>query len=629
MPLNWLLLASVFVLSALSFWLAYELRFEFDVPYDEASRRMWMLLFAPSCKTVIFYVLGMHLISWRYAGIKDSPIFVLHAIIAAAVIYIASISFPHLRTPRSVILIDGVLTVLFLGGSRVLLRMAREQILGLRRVGKGRSPQRVVIIGAGDAGEMLCREMIRSTVAAFAPVAFFDDNSRKRGVKIHGVPVVGPVDALGAFVARHPVDMAIIAIPSLSRKGFTKLYDSLKPLGIPLKTLPHLTEILRDEPALLQMRDVNLTDLLGREEIKINTGEVRHFIAGKTVLITGAGGSIGSELCRQVLRRGPSKLALVERSENGLFHIHRELAQAGGDVVVQPILCDVTDQEWTRRVFEEHKPDVVFHAAAHKHVPIQELDPTECFRNNVGGAMSAALAADAVGAGHFIMISTDKAVNPSSVMGATKRVCELYCQALAAESRTTFVSVRFGNVLASEGSVVPIFMEQIAKGGPITVTHPDMRRYFMTIPEAVTLVLQAAVLGQSGQVMFLDMGEPVRIVDLVERLLELNGKASSDIPIEYIGLRPGEKLFEELLCTEETCIATAHDKVKICKGSWNGSGNADRARIEECLRKVLIVKDPTFTRAVLKSLVPEYSMQGNGDTGIQGSWKDSPKIEPC
>ncbi len=613
MPLNWLLFASVFLLSGLSIWLAYEVRFDFDVPQDSMDRRTWMMLFAASFKTVLFYFMGMHTLSWRYLSLKDSPWFLMYAVTAAVALYVASISFDHLRTPRSVILIDSVLTLVLVAGSRYALRMAREIVKNTQTGSTQQKERRVAIIGAGDAGEMLCREMLRNRVTRFRPVAFFDDDEMKRGVRIHGVRIVGPIDAFPAFAALHEVHEAVIAIPSLNREAFQRIYGILKPTGVSIKTLPPLSEMLNRAPALNQIRDIQISDLLGREEIKVNTGQVRAFLQDKTVLVTGAGGSIGSELCRQILQRSPRKLVLVERSENGLFHIHRELVALRAGVRVDSVLLDITDAPGTLKVFNEHKPDLVFHAAAHKHVPLQETHPCECFRNNVGGTISVARAADVAGVEKFIMISTDKAVNPTSVMGATKRVCELYCQSLADKSATEFVSVRFGNVLASEGSVVPIFMRQIAEGGPVTVTHPDMKRYFMTIPEAVTLVLQAAVLGTSGQVMFLDMGTPVRIVDLVQRLLELSGRGPDEIPIEFIGLRPGEKLFEELVCTDETCVATPHEKVKVLKGNWNGSGNGYKERIEESLNVVSRVGDPVFTRAVLKSLVPEYSFNGNGD----------------
>ena len=605
-PLHWILFASVFVLSVASFWLSYEIRFEFNVPAGEASHRAWMTLFASSLKLVLFYLVGGHAISWRYAGLKDALVFILHSMVASGVIYVVSAYLPYLRVPRSVILVDFFVTLLFIGGSRLLLRLAREKLRAMDKAPEFSREQRAIIIGAGDAGEMLSREILRNRVSKFRLVAFFDDNAGKKGVTIHGVRVVGPVDAVPEFVERNRVDVVIVAIPSLGTRGFGRIYDILKPLGVLVKTLPSMTEILKGAPALVQLRDISIEDLLGRDEIRIDMAEVNALVSGRTVLVTGAGGSIGSELCRQILRKSPESLILVERSENGLFHIHRELAALHGVDRVVPVLCDVSDATQIFRVFTRFKPDLVYHAAAHKHVPMQELYPAECFRNNIGGTIAAAKAADLCGVERFIMISTDKAVNPTSVMGATKRVCELYCQAMGNLTRTQFMSVRFGNVLASEGSVVPVFMEQIARGGPVTVTHPEMQRYFMTIPEAVLLVLQASVLGKSGQVMFLDMGTPLRILDLVDKLIELSGKRADEVPVEFIGMRPGEKLFEELICTDETCLHTTHEKIKVCKINGDGYLLGMAVRIEKELAAVVETGDPYHARRVLKALVPEY-----------------------
>ena len=610
-PFNRILFASVFVLGGLAFWLAYDIRFEFDVPQAMADERLSLALLVASGKLIIFYLLKGHTISWRYVGVKDIPTFIVHAVASSLMIVVLSMLVVGWRIPRGVIVIDFFLTMLFIGGSRLLLRMAREETRRLSKVPQAAPKKRAIVIGAGEAGEMVVRELMRSHNAATTPIALFDDNRGKIGVRIHGVPVVGVVADVPAFVQSTSVDVAIVAIPSATRAQFNRIYDILKTLDIQTKTLPAFSELIDGISPVQQLRDIDITDLLGRSEIKINTGQVKAFIAGKAVLITGAGGSIGAELCRQVLQRSPARLAIIDRSENGLFHIHRDLLDRAEKDAIEPVLLDVTDKERTMRFFQQFKPDIVFHAAAHKHVPIQERDPVECFRNNVGGSISVASAAHLVGTKNFIMISTDKAVNPTSVMGATKRVCEMYCQAMGATSHTNFVCVRFGNVLASEGSVVPIFMQQIAKGGPVTVTHPDMKRYFMTIPEAVTLVLQASVLGKSGQVLLLDMGSPIRIVDLVHRLIEVSGKRPEDIPIQFIGMRPGEKLFEELLCTQETCIHTAHEKVKVCRLNSNGDSDGAVHRIEACLHDIVSTGDPAFARACLKTLVPEYAYNGD------------------
>ena len=387
--------------------------------------------------------------------------------------------------------------------------------------------------------------------------------------------------------------------------------------------MPGLNEIIHGSAKLTQLRDINISDLLGREEINIDTEQVRNLVSGKTVMVTGAGGSIGSELCRQILKRDPKLLILMERTENNLFHINRHLTEMVSNIPVIPVLCDVRDRLKVEEILDKYRPALVFHAAAHKHVPMQELNPAECFKNNVGGLQVLARACDKFQVSRFLLISTDKAVNPTSVMGASKRACEIYCQALGAFSRTRFLSVRFGNVLASEGSVVPIFMDQIARGGPITVTHPEMRRYFMTIPEAVTLVLQATALGDSGQIMVLEMGEPIKIVDLIQHLLQLVGKSPDEIPIQYVGLRPGEKLTEELLAPYESSLETTHTNIKI----FNSNGRPPReiiAQVELALERVYAGVSEQEVRKILHELVQEYRPSEDSESGTDSSRTSSP-----
>jgi len=419
--------------------------------------------------------------------------------------------------------------------------------------------------------------------------------------------VVGGLESVPAYVKEQAIESAIVAIPSASREQMRRIHDRLRALDITIKTLPPLAEIVRGSSTLSQLREINIADLLGRKEIRIDSDQITEMIQGKVVLVTGAGGSIGTELCRQTLRSRPAALVLMERSENSLFHLHRQLAQQNGSTKVVPLLCDITDEKRVFEAFATHRPTLVFHAAAHKHVPLQELDASECFRNNVGGTRSVARASIAHGVQLFLMISTDKAVNPTSVMGATKRACEILCQAFASENSTKFVSVRFGNVLGSDGSVVPIFLEQISRGGPITVTHPDMRRYFMTIPEAVSLVLQAAAIGESGQILVLDMGEPIKIVDLARQLLQLVGKDEAEVPIEFVGLRPGEKLFEELQCDSEACLTTAHESIWVLKQNGNRRGIVEIEVIEQALRYLAERSDPLTAQDLLVKIVPEYA----------------------
>jgi FlaA1/EpsC-like NDP-sugar epimerase len=464
-----------------------------------------------------------------------------------------------------------------------------------------------MILGAEDAGEMLLREIQRNPHSGYEVLGFFDDDSSKWGSKIHGIPILGSVESSSAFAERRGIKVAIVAIPSLAHARMRRIYEILKPLNVYVKTLPGVHEIIEGAPALTQLRDVNISDLLRREEVRIDTEQVNNLVHGKTILVTGAGGSIGSELCSQIYRRRPGLLVLMERAENALFETHRSLCgMAVSECAVIPYLCDVTDLARVNRAFRIYKPQLVFHAAAHKHVPLQELNASECFKNNVGGMRVLSHAAHEYASEVFVLVSTDKAVNPSSVMGATKRVCEMYGQAFAETSPTHFLSVRFGNVLASQGSVVPIFMDQISRGGPVTVTHPEMRRYFMTIPEAVTLILQAAVLGKSGEIMALEMGEPTRIVDLARHLIELMDGDPENIRIEYTGLRAGEKLYEEIRFDDEAYGKTTHEKIRTIHGPGK-YGDHITGLVEKALERAGECADDDEIRRILKSLVPEYT----------------------
>lgn len=602
---NHLLFAAIFVSAAASFWLSYEFRFDFRVPGAFSHQRLVLLPYVALLKVVVFYLLKGHVTNWRYISLSDVPTLVGHCIICAVVLGLLSLAGEFFRIPRGVILIDVLMSLVLIGGGRLSIRIFREKIRLLVRHSHLDSKKPGVVVGAGDAGEMLIREIARNPRAGLRILALFDDDRGKWGQTVHGIKVAGGVKDVGSFVQDTPVQMAIVAIPSANSIQMKRIYSLLSDLNLEVKTLPALHEIIEGSSSLTQLRDVNISDLLGREEINIDSEQVASLIAGKTVLVTGAGGSIGSELCRQILKRGPGRLLLMERSENSLFHIHRQLVErANGDMVV-PLLCDLNDRTRVRFEFDRFRPDLVFHAGAHKHVPMQELNAAECLKNNVGGTGVLARAADEFGTARFLLVSTDKAVNPTSVMGASKRACEIYCQAFGLISNTRFMSVRFGNVLASEGSVIPLFLDQIKRGGPITVTHPEMRRYFMTIPEAVTLILQAMALGESGNVMVLEMGEPIRIVDLIKHLLQLVGKDANDIPIKYIGMRPGEKLFEEICFDNEIYQRTAHSKIRIFNQKLTNPVQAI-AKIDRAVEMVRSDQDEAEARRLLKEMVPEY-----------------------
>jgi len=508
------------------------------------------------------------------------------------------------RSIEGVLMLDLFTTIMLLAGLRMLVRLYHEEFFSETRG----SARRFLIIGAGNAGEALLREMLRRKDVQYDVAGFVDDNPSKIGLSIHGIPVLGNVDQLPEICKKNDIDEIAIAIPSASRRQLRRVVQVCQGTKLRFSTVPSLTDIASGKLRVSQMRDVDINDLLGRDVVKLDLEEIEKYIKGRVILVTGAGGSIGSEMCRQVCAFRPKLLLLVEQAENPLFFIEGELRRHFPDVPMAAVICDITDKTRVDQIFAAYRPEVVIHAAAHKHVPLMEGNPGEAVKNNVIGTRTVANAADAFGAASFVMISTDKAVNPTSIMGSSKRVAEMYIQDLNTTSATRFVTVRFGNVLGSNGSVVPIFKQQIADGGPVTVTHPEMRRYFMTIPEASQLVLQAATMGQGGEIFLLDMGESVKIVDLARELITLSGfRPGEDIEIAFSGLRPGEKLFEELSIEGEDMLQTGHPKIAVWKNIPK-----DRQVLREGIER-LIEAAPSQDRdtivAVIRQLVPEFINQ--------------------
>jgi FlaA1/EpsC-like NDP-sugar epimerase len=491
----------------------------------------------------------------------------------------------------------------------------------LRSAGKKR--ERVLLIGAGQAGVVIAREIASRPDLALYPVGFLDDDPLKVGMRIGGLPVLGHIDQVAEIAARKRVARVLITIANAPGAQIRAITMRCRNAGLETKIIPGIYEIVGDRVNLSRIREVAIEDLLGREQVQLDEDQLNASIRGAVVMVTGAGGSIGSELCRQVCRYAPSRLVLVERFENALFEIHRELAGLYPALAIVPQISDVTDPRRMEQVFTSARPSIVFHAAAHKHVPMMEQNPGEAVKNNVGGTRLVADLADRTGVERFVLVSTDKAVNPTSVMGATKRVAEIYTQALAQRSKTRFVTVRFGNVLGSNGSVIPIFKQQIAAGGPVIVTHPDMQRYFMTIPEASQLVLQAGAMGLGGEIFILDMGEPVKIVDLARDLITLSGfRPGEDIEITFGSVRPGEKLFEQLATDAEHVGKTKHPKIfigRIAPPAW-----ADVMRALDALGALVDTGDAGALRTALRELVPEYS--GGGVAGA--TTKAAPAKDP-
>ncbi len=507
----------------------------------------------------------------------------------------------HQKSIEGVLMLDLFTTIMLLSGLRMVIRLYHEEFFAETR-GVAR---RFLIVGAGNAGEALLREMMRRKDIQYDAVGFVDDDPAKYRMKIHEIPVLGTVEQLPQICQKYSIDEIAIAMPSATRKQMRRVIQICQGTKLRFTTVPSITDIASGKLKVSQIREVEINDLLGREEIRLDLEEIERFLKNKTVLVTGAGGSIGSEMCRQVCAFVPKQLLLLEQAENPLFFIEQELKKGYPTISLQALICDITDKTRVDQLFDAYRPEVVIHAAAHKHVPLMEANPGEAVKNNVLGTKNVADASDRIGSEHFVMISTDKAVNPTSIMGSSKRIAEMYIQDLNNTSKTHFVTVRFGNVLGSNGSVVPIFRKQIADGGPVTVTHPDMRRYFMTIPEASQLVLQAAAIGQGGEIFVLDMGEPVRIVDLARELITLSGfRPGEDIDIVFTGLRPGEKLFEELSIEGEDMVPTKHPKIAVWKNIL-----IDRQSLRANIQKLVdLAATQDYARIVqeIKVLIPNY-----------------------
>jgi len=599
---------------------AVSLFISFTLANNMQIRRSWLvgqfpllLFFFVIVKLVVFGLFRQYRGWWRYVGISDLTVILQASLVSTFIIvalwFLAVLRIDPVRrtfqglaeTSQSIFMLDMFGTVLLLSGMRMIVRLYHEEF----RTVEGARRKRFLIVGAGDAGETLLREIHRSAAAQYDVIGFVDDDPLKQNVSIHGIPVLGTVAELPKICTEQNIDEIAIAMPSASHKQLRRVIQICTGTKIKFRTVPSLTDIASGKYRVSQIRDVDINDLLGREAVQLDLASIEAFIKNKVVFVTGAGGSIGSEMCRQICNFGPNHLLLVEQAENPLFYIEIELNRQFPKVRKTAVICDITDNVRIDQLFRKYRPDVVIHAAAHKHVPLMELNPGESVKNNVLGTKVVADAADKYGTSNFVMISTDKAVNPTSIMGSTKRIAEMYIQNLGSNSRTHFVTVRFGNVLGSDGSVIPIFKRQIAEGGPVTVTHPEMRRYFMTIPEASQLVLQAATMGKGGEIFVLDMGEPVKIVDLARELITLSGfKPQEEIDIAFVGPRPGEKLFEELLIDGEDVQPTRHPKINI----WRNIPS-NRQRLSKGIKDMLelaATADHARIAEKIKELVPEY-----------------------
>jgi len=589
-----------FGLIALSNYAAFLLRFDGAIPRPQAPLFGEMLPWLLVIRGLMFIPFRLYEGFWRYTSISDLRNIVIAVTTSTALFYGFVHHGLHLTAySRSIFIIDSTLLICFMGGIRVAQRVNR----GFWRPTGSR---RVLIYGAGDAGEMIVREMLNAADSEYEPVGFVDDNRAKIGQRIHGVPVLGAGTDLPRIVAaRQPHEM-LIAIPGVDAPTIRRIVSTVEPHGMKITTLPTLGQILDGKVTVSQIRQLAAEDLLSRAAIDLDSAPIRRLIGGRRVMVTGAGGSIGSELSRQIAALEPAALLLYERSENSLFVLVNDLADRGYGSCATPIIGDVGDVARLDAVLRDHRPEIIFHTAAHKHVPLMEQNPCEAVKNNVMGTRLLASAAERHAVSRFILVSSDKAVNPTSVMGATKRVAELLVRARAVGSRTAFLTVRFGNVLASSGSVVPRFLQQIQAGGPVTVTHPQVQRYFMLISEAVQLVLHAAAQGASGAMYVLEMGDQVKLVDLARNLIRLSGLVpDTDIPITYIGLRPGEKLFEELVRPDETAVPSGMDKILLVR--QRAAPSRDRLAGQVAWLERLALEGRTAeVLAQLRAVVPEF-----------------------
>jgi len=583
-------------------WLgAYWLRFDISQIQIE---QIWVpfrhlpVVFA--VQGLIFWYFGLYRGVWRFASMPDL-LRILKAVTAGVVLsLIALFLFQKLTyIPRSIFVLDALLLGVLLGGPRLIYRWIKDHRL------YGLEVKNVLIIGAGSAGEMLVRDLLRDPQHSYRPVGFVDDDKAKQGKDIHGVRVAGGSDDIPVLAEELRVGLILIALSSAAPRHMQRIVELCEATELPFRLLPHMQDLVSGQVSINDLREVKIDDLLGRDSVSLDWMTITHGVQGSTILVTGGGGSIGSELCRQVARLKPDRLVIFEQSEFNLYSLELELRQAFPDLQFTALLGDISDSVAVEQMLRTYRPTVILHAAAYKHVPMLEHQLRAAVKNNVLGTRTLASLADRYGCITFVMISTDKAVNPANIMGMTKRVAEIYCQNLSARSTTHFITVRFGNVLGSTGSVIPLFQKQIAAGGPVTVTHPDITRYFMTIPEAAQLILQAGTMGKGGEIFVLDMGEPVKISYLAEQLIRLSGKKpDEDIEIKYTGLRPGEKLYEELFHDTEKLDGTTHPKILLAN-----SRSMDFTLLEQVLERLKTACEADDERQIyrlLTDLVPEH-----------------------
>ncbi len=611
----YVVLTADILLFALAHFFSYCIRFEFQFSATAWYQMSWVMIWLLPLKAFVFWAFGLYLGMWRYAGISDLlRLFKATVFSSLAAVSIMVFIQGFTGYSRAVFILDGCLTFLFTGGLRFGIRLFFNKKI---RIWHHASDQRpVFIIGAGSTGELTIREIACSPSTEYQVAGFIDDDPKKKGKFIHGIPVLGGLETLSRHAEFYGVKEVLIATPSASGPEMRRITAACKYCSLKYQTLPGWSEIINGKISIKALRDVDYKDLLRRPPVELHTDQIAQYLRRKCILVSGAGGSIGSELCRQILRFQPSRLILLDNCENNLYNIQMELIHRMKFSNCIPVLADVQDRHLMDKIFSRYQPHAVFHAAAYKHVPMIENNPWQAVLNNIRGTFTIMEQSVLHHTGYFLLISTDKAVRPTNVMGASKRICELILQSFIGRG-TRMMAVRFGNVLASSGSVIPLFRSQIAAGGPVTVTHPDVTRYFMTIPEAVQLVLQAGSQGKGGEIFVLDMGTPVKIADMARDLIRFSGKEPDrDIQIVYTGLRPGEKLYEELITSGEGIVSTTHEKIMVLKsnGFYKAHGSHENYRAWMCreleeLYELAEKQDVCGIKEKMKKLVPEYAVQ--------------------
>lgn len=619
---NWnrfILILIDIVLINISYLLGFYFRFTYHIPRIHLNNYLSSIFQITFIYLLCFSIFKLYVSLWTYASIDEFMLSIGGCILANLMTILYG-KFIGPTLPYSVSVLAGVFSVISVVGFRMSFRIYRRLIMQFNRVNVY-DFKKVIVIGAGSAGTMIVNEMRQHPEMKYLPVALIDDSKYKIGLTIHGVKVLGNRYKISQIVKEKNVEEIIIAIPSLSNGKIKEIIDLCKETGCKIKTMPGMEELIQGKETLNKIREVDVGDLLGRDPVILDNNGISDYLKQKIVLITGGGGSIGSELCRQIAKFNPKELLILDIYENNAYDLQNELSFKYPQLNLKVLIASVRDKKRLEKIFNEFKPDVVFHAAAHKHVPLMEFNPSEAIKNNVFGTLNMAECADKFGTKKFVMISTDKAVNPTNIMGASKRLCEMVIQGMSIISKTEFVAVRFGNVLGSNGSVIPLFKRQIQNGGPVTVTHKDITRFFMTIPEAAQLVLQAGAYAKGGEIFVLDMGNPVKIYDLACDLIRLSGfQPNRDIKIEIIGLRPGEKLYEELLMSEEGLGSTKHKKIFVGRPTFRDIKILKKAFddmkfiIENGTKEELIRK--------IEELVPTYRREDNYLSGIEENKKE-------